>query len=349
MIKTIINKKEWDGILKNVDTYDFYHTYDYHQISKKEGEYPTLITYYEKDKIIAIPLLLRKVPDSQFEDFTSVYGYAGPITKNIDGSFDNTQFIIEFRSYLIDNNIISIFSRLNPFIPFQDICLNTFGEITPLSHIVNIDVTDTLENQRQSYQKRLRTHINKARRNCHIKTAETREEVLQYIDLYYANMQRVNAKKKYFFEQEYFFRLLDSKDFNSRILLAVENESNKIIAGAMFIESNNIVQYHLSGSDFSYMHLYPIKLLIDEMRIIATEENCTFFNLGGGVGSQEDSLFYFKSSFSNDLKYFSIWKCVSDKEKYEALNSIKMKPNCETFKKDCSNFFPCYRCEVLNS
>ncbi|MCK0147061.1 aminoacyltransferase [Arenibacter sp. F26102] len=348
MIETIINKKDWNAILKTVDFYDFYHTYEYHQISKKEGECPTLITYTENDKIIALPLVLRRVPDTRYEDFTSVYGYAGPVTKNIDDNFDNSRFIKEFRKYLIDNNIISVFSRLNPFIPYQDICLNTFGEISALSLIVNIDVTDNLENQRKSYHKRLRTHINKARRYCYVKAAETKDEVLQYIDLYYDTMKRVNAKKKYFFEHDYFFKLLESKDFNTRILLTIENESNKVIAGAMFIETNKIVQYHLSGSDISYMHLYPIKLLIDEMRIISTQENCKFFNLGGGVGSKEDSLFYFKSSFSNDFKNFTIWKCISDIEKYEALIIEKKQPDCQIFEKNCINYFPCYRCEGSN-
>nr|WP_246474106.1 peptidoglycan bridge formation glycyltransferase FemA/FemB family protein [Arenibacter arenosicollis] len=215
-----------------------------------------------------------------------------------------------------------------------------------MSHIVNIDVTEKLENQKKSYQKRLRTHINKARRECYVKTAKTKDEVLEYINLYYANMTRVNAKKDYFFDHEYFFQLLDSEDFNTRILLAIEKETHRIIAGAMFIETNKIVQYHLSGSDISYLDLFPVKLLIDEMRIIASNENCKFLNLGGGVGSKEDSLFHFKSSFSQDFKNFTTWKCISDIVKYEALIVEKMKPNCDKFKKDCTYFFPCYRCKV---
>jgi len=345
MIETIKNKKDWDTVLSMVDVYDFYHTYDYHHISKKVEEQPVLIKYTEKDKLIVLPLLLREVPESQFYDFTSVYGYAGPLTKNVDHNFDNSIFLKEIKDYLVDNNIISVFSRLNPFIPYQEICLRNFGEIPSLSHIVNIDVTRDLEEQKQSYHKRVRTHINKARRECYVKTAESKDEVMAYIDLYYANMKRVNAKKEYFFNQDYFFQLLESQDFNTRILLAIAKETNKIIAGAMFIETNKIVQYHLSGSDFEYLNLFPIKLLIDEMRIIASQENCKFLNLGGGVGSKEDSLFYFKSSFSQDFKNFTIWKCISDIEKYEALIVEKMKPNCDNFVKNCTYFFPCYRCK----
>lgn len=328
-----------------VDIYDFYHTYDYHHISKKNDEQPVLIKYSEDDKVIALPLLLREIPESQFHDFTSVYGYAGPLSKNIDVNFDNSNFIKEFNNYLNNNNIISVFSRLNPFIPNQEKCLRNFGELCSLSHIVNIDVTLGIEEQKHSYHKRLRTHINKARRESYVKTAETKEEVMAYIDLYYANMKRVNAKNEYFFDHDYFFQLLKSQDFNTRILLAIEKGTDKIIAGALFIETNKIVQYHLSGSDFAYLNLFPIKLLIDEMRIIASQENCKFLNLGGGVGSKEDSLFLFKSSFSQDFKNFTTWKCISDIEKYEALIMEKMKPKCDSFKKACTNFFPCYRCK----
>ncbi|MCM4164767.1 MULTISPECIES: peptidoglycan bridge formation glycyltransferase FemA/FemB family protein [unclassified Arenibacter] len=349
MIEIIRNKNQWDATLKMVDIYDFYHTYDYHQISKKEDEQAVLVKYSEKDTIIAIPLLLREITGTQFHDFTSVYGYAGPLTKNIDNTFVNAHFLKEFKEYLLDNHIISVFSRLNPFIPNQEICLRNFGEISTMSHIVNIDVTRNLEEQKQAYYKRLKTHINKARRKCYVRMAESKEDVLAYIELYYANMKRVNAKKEYFFDHNYFFQLLDSKDFNARIFLAIEKETNGIIAGAMFIETNKIVQYHLSGSDLEHLNLFPIKLLIDEMRIIAGRENCKFLNLGGGVGSKEDSLFHFKSSFSQDFKNFTIWKCVSDIEKYEALIVEKMKPNCGNFVKGCSHFFPCYRCNGLNN
>jgi len=345
VIEIFRNKIQWDAILRMVDIYDFYHTYDYHHISKKEDERPILIKYSENEKIIAIPFLLRKVPESKYQDFTSVYGYSGPLTKNIDSNFNNSQFITEISEYLNNNSIISIFSRLNPFIPFQKICLQNIGEISSLNHIVNIDVTENLENQKKSYHKRLRTHVNKARRKCYVKFADTKEEILSFIDLYYGNMERVNAKKEYFFDHEYFFQLLASKDFNARVLLAFENQSDKIIAGAMFIETNKIVQYHLSGSDESYLHLYPVKLLIDEMRIIITEEMCKFFNLGGGLGSKEDSLFHFKSSFSKDHKTFTVWKCICNIEKYNTLIIEKMNPNCDNFQKNCTSFFPCYRCK----
>lgn len=341
MIEIIRDKEKWDLLLKDVDHYDMYHTYDYHLITKNESDNPILVTYTEGNLLIAIPFLLRKIVNTPYHDLTSVYGYPGPISKNIDQNFDNSSFISEFKDYLISQNIISIFSRLNPFIPNQYATLQNLGQISTLSKVVNIDLTLGLDSQLQAYHKRLRTHVNKARRLCNIKLAETREEVLAYIDLYYKNMQRVNAKKYYFFEEKYFFDLLNSIDFDTRLLLAKDKDSDTVIAGAMFITTNGIVQYHLSGTDEDKLDLYPIKLLIDEMRIIATNENNTFFNLGGGVGNKEDSLFHFKSGFSKDFKDFNLWKVIVNQEIYDQLTLEK---SIESE----SNYFPLYRSFDLN-
>ncbi|MET7030251.1 peptidoglycan bridge formation glycyltransferase FemA/FemB family protein [Sediminicola luteus] len=341
MIDIIRSKKKWDAVLKMVDIYDFYHTYDYHHIIKNKLDEPILVKYTEKDYIIAIPFLMRPIYGTPYYDLTSVYGYSGPITKNINTQFDNGDYIKDFKIYLTSQNIISIFSRLNPFIANQRLCIQGLGEITSLSKVVNIDLTLDLEEQLRAYHKRLRTHINKARRLCSIKIAESKEEVKAFIDLYYKTMERVNAKKYYFFDEKYFFDLLNSKDYNTRILLAIENETNAIVSGAMFITTNEIVQYHLSGTDEEKLDLYPNKLLIDEMRIIATQENCRFFNLGGGVGNQEDSLFHFKSGFSKDFKDFNLWKVIVNQEVYDQL-TLEKSIDSQT------NYFPLYRSLDLN-
>ena len=115
MLDIITSKDEWQTILNNISEYDFYHTYDYHRISKNEEETAVLIVYKEKRHLIALPLLIRRIPDTDYFDATSVWGYTGPLCKNINDKFDNSDFINQFNAYLKLNNIISVFSRLNPF------------------------------------------------------------------------------------------------------------------------------------------------------------------------------------------------------------------------------------------
>ena len=57
MIAKISTKTQWDLFLNQVDSYDFYHTYDYHELCAKPDEHPVLITYTIKDIFIGIPFL----------------------------------------------------------------------------------------------------------------------------------------------------------------------------------------------------------------------------------------------------------------------------------------------------
>ena len=319
MIDIIREKKIWDGLVEKCDFADFYHSYDYHHASKAKGEEPVLIRYEEDDKTIILPLLFRDIEYSPYKDATSVYGYPGPITKNITSDFDHRLFQKELHRFLQDRNIVSVFSRLNAFIPHQENCLRNLGQIEVLGRVVYIDLTNALDGQWSAYHKRLRTYINKSRKIYTVKKAEELADIESFIELYYENMRRVNANMAYFFERKYFLDLIGSTDFETEVLLALDNETGKVAGGALFTKKNSIVQYHLSGTSERYLDLNPIKLLIDEMRIRGTRSNYSYLNLGGGLGGKEDSLFYFKSGFSKNSTPFKVWKYTVNQNVYDHL------------------------------
>ena len=103
--EVITEEKEWNALLENVDNYDFYHTYDYHMLSKRENETPILLKYIENDIIIGIPLLIRSIIGTKYKDATSVYGYPGPVSKGILPSFNNTNFQKEIIEYFKENKV----------------------------------------------------------------------------------------------------------------------------------------------------------------------------------------------------------------------------------------------------
>lgn len=336
MIKEITSKTEWQLVLSKTDTYDFYHTYDYHQIScNSSKETPILISYTHNDVLVALPLLLRKIDNTEFFDFTSIYGYGGPIGKNINASFDTIHFQNELTNYFKEKQIVSVFSRLHPYIETQDIILSNLGKSLPLGRVVNIDVTLPLEESRRAYQKSLKNQVNKLRRTCTVRKAKTKEDIHEFIDIYYENMTRLNAKKEYFFERSYFLDFLEQTDFETDILLIEEIESKKIIAGSMFVKTNGFVQFHLSGTRTDFLRLRPSKLFLDEMRVEATNNGYKYFNLGGGLGSKEDSLFEFKSSFSKDFRIFKVWKHIVNQDVYDNL--------CKDVSSKSIDYFPLYR------
>ena len=340
MIEIIRDKKNWDNIVKKCDFADFYHTYDYHDAAKAKGEEPALIHYTENNRTIVLPLLFRKVEYSFYKDATSVYGYPGPITKNITSDFDYGLFQQELHRFLREQNIISVFSRLNAFIPLQENCLHDLGQTETLGRVVYIDLTKTLDEQWSFYHKRLRTYINKSRTIYTIKKAVALADIESFIELYYENMRRVNADAGYFFDEKYFLDLINSTDFETEVLLAINKVTGDVAGGAMFTKKNRIVQYHLSGTSERYLDLNPVKLLIDEMRIIGSQENYSYFNLGGGVGSKEDSLYYFKSGFSKDSTPFKVWKYIVNQKIYD---DLVLQRKDIRYCEETLHYFPRYR------
>jgi len=337
ILSIVEDKTQWEQVLKDVVFFDFYHTYDYHKLSKKDNEKAILIRYIEGDTLICLPLIIRPIPNTLYFDATSVYGYAGPLFKNIDTNFDNSSFTKALAHFFKQNNIVSVFSRLNPFIENQDLILKNIGETKKLGDIVNIDITKPIEEQRAVFSKTTKRYLNKARKCLEVKISNDENDILEFIDLYYENMNRVHAEKKYFFSKDYFFKFIKSKEFKTDVLIAKDIVSNTIISGAMMVKTNNIVQYHLSGTKSNFLHLSPIRLLIDEMRLMASQENYTYFNLGGGLGNEDDDLFRFKSSFSKSFKPFEVWKYIVNSEVYDSLvNEHKAQDNDP-------DFFPLYR------
>ena len=340
MIKAIKDKKNWRAQLDLVVNSDFYHTYDYHMLSKNDDEEPVLLKYASGGTSILLPLLIRSIEGSSYKDATSVYGYAGPLVISLDDSFNNLEFKNELDAFLTRNKVISIFSRLHPYIDHQESILDGLGSISVLGNVVNIDLTDTIENQRAKFNRRLKTYLNKARRSCTVIKGNIDEHLDDFIRLYHENMKRVDADESYFFSKEYYRGVLDSEEYKSELSLCIFNETQEVIGASMFMKKGNIVQYHLSGLSKDHFELNPIKLIIDEMRIKSTEEGYKYFNLGGGLGSREDSLFRFKSGFSKDFRAFKTWKYIVDKEAYRARTYDVLGKD---FDFSTIDYFPAYR------
>ncbi len=336
MISEIYNNEDWNKALLEFDYYDCYHTYDYHSISKLENEKAVLLVYKSCYVIIALPLLVRPIAGTIYFDATSVYGYSGPIIKRIDNTDDFTNFQTILNEYFNQKNIVSVFSRLNPFIENQENILKGFGSLNELGNIVNIDLTLDLEIQRQRYSKTTKRYLNKVRKLCSVKKSKDEKDIKTFIELYYENMDRVNAKKSYYFDGKYFFKMMDTNDFKTEVYFAILNETNEIISAAIMMKTKDIIQYHISGTRNNYLDITPIRLLLDETRIDGANEGFKYFNLGGGLGSEEDSLFNFKASFSKDFKQFKVWKYIVNKDVYDMLSKDK---------KSKTNFFPLYRLE----
>ena len=335
----IINSKnEWNKALNLMKMYDFYHTHDYHKLSANNGEgSPVLILFTKEKYSIALPLLERNIDElKEWKDMTSVYGYVGPLYSHEEMPPD---FIEEFqntlKNYLTENNYVSVFSRLHTLLS-QDIILSNLGEIIKLGNTVTIDLSQDIDSQRTKYSRSIKRSVNKLRRTVSCKIDKSDDFIEEFMKVYWANMDRVNAESDYYFNKDYFDNFIKSTDFESNIILAL-NEDNEVMAGALFTFTDKIVQYHLGGTYDKYLEQGPMKLIFDEIRLFANKRKADYFHLGGGVGSSADSLFDFKSRFSDRFDSFKLWRYIVNKEQYDRL----VEKNRKKIKNQ--NFFPLYR------
>lgn len=337
MITIVTDRSRWNSILNNIGVYDCYHTYEYHHISCLGDETPILICYETKAITIALPLLKRAIPESDFYDCTSVYGYAGPVYSASTTTEDFQNFQKALVQLCDNERIVSVFSRLNPFVEGQEQALDTIGKVETLGNVVAIDLNKDLELQQQEFSRTTKRYLNKARKVCYVKKEIEEGDILKFKELYYENMDRVHASDYYYFSETYFSSLINSKEFKTELLFAVLEGTNEIISGIILIKTKSMVHYHLSGTRTKFLHLNPLRLLLDQTRIDASgiAQDYDYLNLGGGLGNRQDNLFRFKSSFSKEYKTFKVWKYISNAEVYASLT--KGSDYNET------SFFPAYR------
>ncbi|HTN21398.1 MAG TPA: GNAT family N-acetyltransferase [Pelobium sp.] len=334
---TIQQKQEWNDTVQQSFEYDFYHTWYYHNISR-DGE-PVLFKFTEGEDFIAIPLLRREIVGSHLADLTCVYGYTGPLSNKPFASLKKStvqNFKTTFLDFLKKNRYITVFSRLNPFFN-QLALLKEFGGVYDNGKVVYIDLRQSIEAQRSQYKFRLTNKIESLRKKgFYVKEATTREDVKAFTAIYQENMRCVHANEYYMFSEDYFIDMMRSKEFICKLLLVYC--SGKAVCGATVVCTNKIIQSHLLGTLNEYRKYAPAKLLTEEISLIGRRLGMHYFNLGGGYGFKEDSLFLFKSSFSDLTLEYKSWRFVADKDAYQKMlceNNIDPETDVD--------FFPLYR------
>lgn len=336
-IITIRDRVEWMYYVHSAAEFDCYHTWHYNSLNKN-GD-PILFVYQQQDDFIAIPLVARPVPGTNYFDFTSVYGFSGPISnKKMDELDDQLAegFKSAFMAYLSEEKYISVFLRLNPFFK-QDTLLKKFGGVHANGRTVVLDLSLSIEEQRKNYSEAVRASIKKARKRGFFVREEKNPEALSlFISIYTETMQRVDASEYYLFSQEYFQQLFDSDEYDTRILTVYDGD--KPIASTMIMFTNGIIQAHLVGTRREYVKYSPTKFMVDEITQIGRALGMRYLNLGGGLGFKEDNLLHWKLSFTHNTLDFKSWRYIANPPVYQQLIDEK------GIDKDAEiDFFPLYR------
>jgi hypothetical protein len=344
MIKAVwlaVTDPRWSELLARSGAHDVYHTAAYHAVAQAQGEGEArLFACMDDERFIALPLLVRDVPalpgaPGGDRDASSIYGYAGPITSAAppDAALI-AGFQASLRAMAAENRVVAVFARLHPLLE-QATILQGLGEIRGHGSTVSIDLQRPTQELLALYSSNHRRNLEKLRKTgftCRLDS--TVAGLDRFIAVYHENMRRVGASDYYLFERDYFLTLRERLGDRLQLLLC---EQDRVLAGgALFMVEGGIVQYHLGAVASDFLRLAPLKLLLDEGRAIFAERGCGVLHLGGGRGGAEDSLFQFKTGFSNRRHPFTTWRWVVDHRRYADLAAARgIEPT--------SSFFPAYR------
>lgn len=342
-------EEKWNEIVKSFKNYDVYYIADYLKAFKVHGDGEPTLFYYEGENIRAFNVVMLRdistdknfgglLDSGTYFDISTPYGYGGFI---IEGQVTDENIRILDEEYILickKYGIISEVVRFHPVFKNVELVKNMY-DVTELGKTININ----LESQEQIWADiaaKNRNVIRKAKKsNVEIYWGRDPNLIHKFKEVYEMTMDRDEADEYYYFKDDFYISVLKDLKYNSMIFYAVYEE--KIISISMILFANNQMHYHLSASNKEFQYLAPTNLLLYEAANWGVENGFESFHLGGGLGSNEDSLYKFKKVFNkkSDLS-FSLGKKIINKEKYDEL--ILIRKESSDFNEE-SQFFPLYR------
>lgn len=238
--------------------------------------------------------------------------------------------------------IVSAFSRLNPLIQSEWLLEGLF-DIIALGNTVAINLAKPEPEQKKGMKNNHLRDIKKAKTlGIVVKEDDKFQHLDDFIAAYNETMLRNKADLSYFFPKEYYVKL--KREMGPSLKLFVAQKDAAVVCAAMFLCTDKIIQYHLSGTPTQYLRYSGLKIILDEVRHWGTMNKFSWLHLGGGVGACEDSLFHFKAGFSQYHPDFKTACAIIEPEIYQQLVEQTWTMQTEAGDDATANsFFPQYR------
>lgn len=266
---------------------------------------------------IALPLVVREIPDTGASDAISPYGYPGAaVLGERDAPPDPAE--IDWSA----TGLVSVFVRERLA---GEPCLVGVTERSA------VHVHDP--SRPRSLRSRFGEQISRNRKlGYRVEVLPgpeaSAEERTSFHAVYTETMRRARAAKRYLFETDYFGTILG---FERSWLVLCRSPEGVPAAGAVTAVSDGVLHYYLGGTADAQLTDSPFKNVVEAMIELAGELGVTL-NLGGGV-RPGDGLEDFKRGFANGELPFRTHEVVCDPDAYRRLSQGR----------EDSGYFPLYR------
>jgi hypothetical protein len=338
---SIDQAEEWDIIVRSFSDYDVYWLSGYVHAFQLHGDGEPILFYYEGKSTRGINVVMKRdiastecfenvLEKNKYYDFTTPYGYGGWL---IEG--DATILLSDYEAWCRENHIISEFVRFHPVLKNHSLVAGAY-DVIPLGETVVMDLSSSGIIWENTTSKN-RNKIRKAQKNgIHIYNGRCPQFFETFRTIYNSTMDKDQADAYYYFGEAFYKSILEDLPLNAQIFYA--EYQGQVIASSIMLAVNGKMNYHLSGSLKSFQHLAPTNLLLYHAALWGYANGYKSLYLGGGVGSEEDSLLTFKRAFfRGELNRFYIGKKIFNQGVYDKLVEMRNDIPSE------SNFFPKYR------
>lgn len=312
----------WKAFLERIpaDKHDVYFMPEYYSLYENYGDGEAQCFVFEKDGNLAVyPFLKNPITtlgyklDKEYYDVQGAYGYNGLTASTNDETFISA-FWGAFDAWCQENDVVAEFMRFHPLLNNHQLAspqMKTFYS----RHTVALDLSDDDIWMHQISSKN-RNMIRKAEKEG-VTIAES-DDYETFRKLYDGTMTDLHAEDFYFFPPSYYEEYKQTFKDKSMLCLALLN--GKVIAGSMFMFSDDYAHYHLSARDREYSRYAANNLILWYGIQKAKERGCKWFHFGGGTtGDDDDSLLKFKKDFSKILCEFWIGKRVHNQKVYDQI------------------------------
>lgn len=297
---------------------DIYFREEYVRLYETESEKAVCCIVKDGEKTMLFPYLRRTFvfQGQTLYDFETAYGYGGPIWNYADDSF-------KARALQMMVHEIESQRYVAGFVRFHPVLCNyehfTVGRLIEDRKTVVIDLSLS-ENDiwMQEIHTKNRNVIKKGEKSGLQFVVDNEFKYLdEFIRLYDATMDKLEAADFYYFKPAYyqeFVKVLPNS------FLGVVLHEGRVVSAAIFMYEGEFGHYHLSGSDVGALKLSPNNFMLWQAALELKRRGVKRFHLGGGTtSSEDDSLFCFKSRFSNHTCQFCLGKLIFNHPLYEEI------------------------------
>lgn len=296
---------------------------------------------WQKESCVAIlPVILNPIPNTEYWDAISPYGYSGPLFKGgldeksihtfwnkIDQWYSKNQIVTEFIRFSLNKNHKH----------YSGECFNTLSNVCGT-------IKNNVEQQWESFGRKVRNNYRKALSfGLSFKLFDqknlTKAVIDEFYHIYYETMLRNNASKFLFFSADFFHHLVleNKQDFT----IAMVYLNNRAISTELHIHYKDSIYAFLGGTDSDFFHTRPNDYLRVEFIKWAIVNNKGKYILGGGI-KNNDGLYKSKKALfpKDDDCIFYTGRKVINKAVYNSLveDAIQKRGISED-----DSYFPLYR------